>query len=300
MPMKILITGANGFLGYHLSSLLLQKNHVVIATGKGECRLPFTSGNNFIYQTLDFTDPLKVQSLVTTYRPEIVVHAGAMSKPDECELQQELANTINVKGTEYLLNASAACNSFFIFLSTDFIFSGEKGMYREEDETGPVNYYGQTKLEAEAWVKQYRHGWSIVRTVLVYGPNHSGRKNILGIVKEKLEQAMPYNVVNDQLRTPTYVGDLAAGIAAVIEKRAGGVFHISGEEPHTPYDMACLTAKLLGLDPSLLSPVNASTFTEPARRPLRTGLIIDKAKKELGFSPVLFEEGLRKTFLDQK
>lgn len=298
--MKILITGANGFLGYHLSSLLLQKGHTVIATGKGECRLLFSGGNHFIYKTLDFTHPGKVQSLFAAYHPEVVVHAGAMSKPDECELQQELSHVINVKGTEHLLNASAGCNSFFIFLSTDFIFSGEKGMYREEDEPGPVNYYGQTKLEAEGLVKQYTQDWSIVRTVLVYGPNHSGRKNILGVVKEKLEHALPYNVVDDQLRTPTYVGDLAAGIAAIIEKRAGGVFHVSGEESLTPYEMACRTAKQLGLDPSLLSSVNASTFTEPARRPQLTGFIIDKAKKVLGYSPISFEEGLRRTFPDQK
>lgn len=295
--MKILITGANGFLGYYLVQLLLQKNFSVFATGQGPCRLPFVEYKNFQYREMDFTNPYQVQDVFEVVKPEVVVHAGAMSKPDECEMNQMMAYRVNVEGTVNLLLNAEDWKSFFVFLSTDFVFDGLAGMYAEEDPPRPVNYYGRTKLEAEEAVKEYEHEWAIVRTVLVYGKNHSGRGNFLTVVKEKLEKGEEYTVVGDQFRTPTYVDDLARGIVLLIEKRANGIFHLSGKEGLTPYEMALKTAALLHLDVSLLKRVNADMFSQPARRPLRTGFQIEKARKQLGFEPLSFEEGLTKTFL---
>ena len=294
--MNILITGANGFLGYYLVEQLLCKGHHVIATGKGQCRLPFSKYPNFQYEEMDFTDPFSIHDVFENIKPDVVIHAGAMSKPDECELDQMKAYLVNVEGTVQLLINSADIKSFFIFLSTDFVFDGERGMYNEEDIPNPVNYYGKTKLEAEEAVKEYEHDWAIVRTVLVYGKNFSGHSNILKIVKEKLEKGEEYKVVDDQVRTPTYVGDLATGIVSIVEKRAKGIFHLSGKNMLTPYQMAIKAAEHLKLDKSLLKKVTAASFTQPARRPLKTGFNIDKARKELGFEPLSFEEGLNKTF----
>lgn len=294
--MRILVTGANGFSGYYLIQRLLQKKFAVIATGKGECRLPFTADSNFIYASMDFTDPFSVDAVFARFKPDVVVHAGAMSKPDECEMNQMLAYVVNVEGTVTLMTNAEEQKSFFIFLSTDFVFDGEKGMYREEDVPNPVNYYGKTKLEAEDIIKDYPYDWCIVRTVLVYGKNHSGGKNILTIVKDKLEKGEGYNVVDDQVRTPTYVDDLARGIVSVIEKRAKGIFHISGKDVLTPYQIAIATAEYLKLDTTLIKRVTAADFSQPARRPLMTGFIIDKARKELNYDPVSFMEGLKKTF----
>jgi dTDP-4-dehydrorhamnose reductase len=294
--MKILITGANGFLGYYLVEQLLAKKYSVIATGKGECRLPFTHAVNFQWLSMDFTDPFSIHDVFENIKPDVVVHAGAMSKPDECEMDQMKAYLVNVEGTVQLLINSEELKSFFVFLSTDFVFDGERGMYNENDAPRPVNYYGRTKLEAEEAVKEYQYDWAIVRTVLVYGRNHSGHNNILKIVKEKLEKGEEYNVVDDQLRTPTYVGDLAKGIVSIIDKKATGVFHLSGKDILTPYQIAIKTAKHLKLDSSVIKKVTAASFNQPAKRPLKTGFVIDKAKKELGYEPVSFEEGLRKTF----
>ena len=294
--MKILITGANGFLGYYLVEQLLGKNYSVIATGKGECRLPFNEHPNFSYAEMDFTDPYSVHDVFETIKPDVVVHAGAMTKPDECEMNQMKAYLVNVEGTVQLLINAEELKCFFVFISTDFVFDGETGMYREEDAPRPVNYYGRTKLEAEEAVKDYEHGWAIVRTVLVYGKSHTGKGNILSIVKEKLEKGEEYNVVDDQLRTPTYVEDLARGILSVIEKKAKGIFHVSGKDKLTPYEMALKTADFLRLDKSLLKRVNASTFSQPAKRPPRTGFVIDKSREQLGFEPLSFDEGLIKTF----
>jgi dTDP-4-dehydrorhamnose reductase len=292
----ILITGANGFLGYYLSELLLQKGLKVLATGKGECRLPFTNHSDFIYSPLDFTDPFAVHDIFEKFKPAVIVHAGAMSKPDECELNQWQCYDVNVQGTLNLLANAEEYKSFFVFMSTDFVFSGDEGMYSEEDVPNPVNFYGRSKVDAEDAVKEYPFDWSIVRTVLVYGQPATGKQNILTIVKDKLQKGESYNVVNDQVRTPTYVGDLAKGIGSIIEKKAKGIYHLSGEDILTPYQMACIAADFLKLDKSLIKKVTATDFSQPAKRPMKTGFILDKAKRELGYQTLSFEEGLRETF----
>ncbi len=180
--MKILITGANGFLGNYLVPQLLDNKHEVIATGRGENRLPHNNEKRFQYISMDFTDPFQVHDVFEKHQPEVVVHAGALCKPDECEQQQWQAYVTNVEGTVTMLLNAEEFKSFFVFVSTDFVFDGEKGMYNEEDEPSPVNFYGKTKLEAEEAVQEYDHGWAIARTVLVYGKPLAGRSNILSIV----------------------------------------------------------------------------------------------------------------------
>jgi dTDP-4-dehydrorhamnose reductase len=297
--MKVLITGANGFLGYYIVKQLLQKEIPVIATGKGECRLPF-SDVNFIYTSMDFTDPHAVHDVFEKFQPKVIVHAGAMGKPDVCEANQWQAHTVNVQGTLNMLANAEEHKCFFLFISTDFVFDGTKESYAEDDEPSPVNFYGKTKLEAEDAVREYEYGWSIVRTVLVYGKPYAGRRNILTIVKDKLEKGEECKIVDDQFRSATYVEDLASGIVSIVEKKAKGIFHLSGKDVMTPYEMACKTADYLGLDSSLIIRVTADEFPEPAKRPPRTVFVIGKAKRELNYEPVSFEEGLRKTFFEPK
>ncbi len=294
--MKVLITGANGFLGYYLTKQLLGEYYEVIATGKGKNRLPFYEGKHFKYVAMDFTDPFAVHDVFEKHKPDMVVHTGAMSKPDDCEQNQWQAYLTNVEGTITLLLNAGEQKSFFVFISTDFIFDGVNGMYSEDDNPGPVNFYGKTKLEAEDAVKEYEYDWTIVRTVLVYGKPAAGRGNILSVVKEKLEKGEEYSVFDDQVRTPTYVGDLASGIVSVLEKRATGIYHLSGMDVFTPYEMACKTADYLGLNKSLIKKVTATEIIQAAKRPVKTGFIIAKARKELGYAPISFEEGLIKTF----
>lgn len=291
----VLITGANGFVGSYLSRLLLN-GFKVVATGKGACRLDINHPH-FRYESLDFTVEKEVSGLLATLQPEVIVHAGALSKPDECEQNREAAYRTNVTATGYLLTEAARLKSFFVYLSTDFIFSGEEeGMYSEDDAAAPVNYYGQTKLEAEALVKQYPFDWSIVRTVLVYGKPQGGRDNIVTMVAKNLAAGVPLKIFHDQVRTPTYVEDLAHGLKTIIDKRVTGIFHLSGEDVRTPYDMAVEVAQHLGYDSDMIEKVTEQSFIQPARRPLRTGFNLSKAKRLLDYRTTPFAEGLRKTF----
>src|SRR5688572_19586277 len=148
---KVLITGANGFVGNYLSSLFASE-YEVVATGKGDSRL-FFAHPNLRYQPMDITSRDDIRNVFAGVQPDIVIHSAAMSKPDECETNKEAAWLTNVTATQWLLEASAG--GFFIFVSTDFIFDGERGLYKEDDEPGPVNYYGKTKLAAEELVKKY-------------------------------------------------------------------------------------------------------------------------------------------------
>jgi dTDP-4-dehydrorhamnose reductase len=291
--MKILITGANGLLGQELSALLLQTtDHHIIAAGRGDNRSSLT-GSCFVYHSLDLTDGLAVNHFVREQRPDYIVHAAAMTQVDYCEGHQVECWNNNVTATRFLLDAAHAYRPYFLFVSTDFVFSGDGGPYKETDVPDPVNYYGSSKLAAEHAVWHSGLPAAVARTCLVYGEQKGHRSTLVNWVKNSLEAGKAIRVVNDQWRTPTYVNDLAKGIALMIEKKAEGLYHISGEEMLTPYDMAAATARRFGLDEKLLSTADAGNLSETARRPPKTGFVIDKAKEELGFQPVSFAEALQ-------
>lgn len=293
--MKILLTGANGFVGAWLSREMIQAGYELMATGSGVCRLPFSDHPHFQYREMELKDGMAIEAVCSEFQPDLIVHSGAMSRPDACELNRELAFAVNVTATNFLLKQARIFKSRFIFLSSDFVFDGKNDPYGEADIPSPVNYYGQTKYEAEKLVMDHSDGWAIVRTILVYGKPIIPRSYLLNIVEDKLKKREEYRLVNDQFRTPTYVGDLVAGIMEIIQRKAAGIFHLSGEEKMTPYEMGIEMARMLGLDTGLLIPVTAQTFKEPAQRPASTSFLLEKAKGELGYQPHSFSEALKAT-----
>lgn len=296
--MKIAVTGANGLLGQHLIQLLLAGGHQVAGIGRGPLRVPFEGKPGFSYFSFDISEPFAFRSFFDREGHfDFLIHAAALTQVDYCEEHQEEAMNVNVQGTLQALVAAEEHCGQIIYISTDFVFDGIKGNYVETDTLAPVNWYGITKQLAETAVTDSKIPWSIIRTCLVYGNVLSGtRSNIITWVKENLEQGKPIKVVSDQVRTPTYVKDLAKGILQVVDQSATGTFHISGKEIMTPYDMALAVAGRFNLDTSLITRVDASTFSQPGKRPLKTGFIIDKAVRELGYAPVGFEEGMRDMF----
>ena len=170
--MKICITGSNGLLGQHLVKLLAETtDHIIIATGKGESRLPFLSSKQLHYFSLDITDAIAVNIFLQLHQPDAIIHAAAMTQPDPCEQNPIECWHINVTATRFLLDAATSIHARFIYISTDFIFDGMNGPYKETDTPNPVNYYGSSKLAAEKSVMESKLQWAIVRTVLVFGVN---------------------------------------------------------------------------------------------------------------------------------
>ncbi|MBY0479224.1 MAG: NAD(P)-dependent oxidoreductase [Chitinophagaceae bacterium] len=294
--MKVFVTGANGLLGQHLIRQLVEEGKFVIhATGKGPSRLPYGQGNGVTYHELDITDFKRSQSLVEKLSPHIIIHAAAITQPNECATDKTNCWKTNVGATRTLIKAAQKTKSYFIYLSTDFVFDGTDGPYDEHAAPNPVNDYGESKLLGEEIVEMSGLHWAIVRTVLVYGGKvPGGRPNFIQWVKDKLTAGEKIKVVNDQFRTPTYVEDLAKGIILVLLKHAKGIYHISGKEMCTPYQLALLVANVLKADDSLIEQVTAETFKEPAKRPAKTGFIITKAVKELGYVPVKLEDGVKR------
>lgn len=291
--MKVLITGANGLVAQHLIKLLLDRSYQVVATGKGESRLPFEPSGNYSYHEMDVANALETFAIMNLEKPDVVVHTAAMTNVDDCELRPQQCERVNVQGTSQILTDAEAFSGHFIFISTDFIFDGEQGNYKEDDDPRPVSLYGFSKLQAESMVETSSIPFAIVRTCLVYGNLLKGtRSNIVSWVRDSLQQGKTIQVVSDQLRTPTYVGDLVKGIVLIIEKKATGIYHISGKDWLTPYDIAIKTAQKFQLDAGKIVKVDASTFKQPGRRPLKTGFVIEKARNELGYEPISFDEGL--------
>jgi dTDP-4-dehydrorhamnose reductase len=234
-----------------------------------------------------------VNTLVASAKPDVIINTAAMTNVDQCETEKEACWKNNVTSVEHLVKACDQNNVRLVHVSTDFIFDGSHGPLAEDEPVGPVNYYGESKLAAENIILKSSISNCILRTVLVYGiTNDMSRSNIVLWVKKSLEDGKTINVVNDQFRTPTLAEDLAKGCYLAAIKKATGIYHISGKDFLSPYEIALATADYFKLDRSLIKPTDSNTFKQPAARPLITGFIIDKARKELGFEPRSFIEGI--------
>lgn len=294
---KILITGANGLLGQKLVGLLTKQPGVQLtATARGDNRLPYANG--YTYRPMDITSREQVMAVIEESRPDVVIHTAAMTDVDKCEVNKDNCWAQNVQAVESLVDACRSVGAFLLHVSTDFIFDGTAGPYDETAEGNPLSFYGWSKYAAEKIVMNSGRGdvplsWAIARTVLVYGIAHDmSRSNIILWVKKSLEDGKNIKVVTDQWRSPTLAEDLAMGCYLIADQQAGGIFNISGNEVLTPYDMAIKTADYFGLDKSLIAQADASTFTQVARRPPRTGFVLNKARTVLGYDPHTFEEGI--------
>ena len=291
--MKILITGSNGLLGQKLVALLHQQAGVgMLATSRGANKLAGLYPD-LHFVNLDVTDAAQVQRVLAQERPTHVIHTAAMTNVDECELNHEPCWLQNVTAVANLVATCVDLDIHLTHVSTDFIFSGEQGPLAEDAVPAPVNFYGESKLAAEHLVQASAGRWAIARTVLVYGVAHeSGRTNSVLWVRDSLRAGKHIKVVDDQWRTPTLAEDLAQGCWLLARQSAQGIYHISSDELLTPYAMALRVADYFGLDQSLIEKVDGSTFSQPARRPARTGFFIDKARRELGYRPHTFAEGI--------
>ncbi len=289
---KILITGANGLLGQKLVNVLSANTNVkLIATARGENRNSIQSG--YDYYSLDVTSAADVSKLLKKIQPDVVIHTAAMTNVDACELDHSASYLHNVEAVKHLADACEKLNTHLIHVSTDFIFDGLNGPYDELATPNPISYYGFCKWEAEKIVMRLSSPCTIIRTVLVFGVIDKGsRSNVVLWVKNNLEQGKTIYVVHDQYRTPTLAEDLAQGCTLAAMKGATGIYNIAGPEMMSIYELAVRVADYFKLEKSLILPSDSSGINQPAKRPPRTGLIIEKARRELGYHPHFFHESL--------
>ena len=288
---KILITGSNGLLGQKLlDKLHLQSDITLLATSKGSDRYGLKPAQ---YEALDITQKKEVIELVQKFKPDVIIHTAAMTNVDACETSRDECWTMNVHSIEYLMEAALPIKSHIIHLSTDFIFDGADGPYREDDIAAPLSHYGHSKNESEIVLKKYPYSWSILRTIIVYGiVKDMSRSNIVLWAKKALSEKKEIQVVSDQFRSPTLAEDLADACISAALKGKTGIYNVSGKDFMSILELVERVASHYGLDKSLIKPIKSDSLNQAAKRPPRTGFILDKAIRELEYNPHSFEEGM--------
>lgn len=298
MQKRIILTGSNGLLGQKIVPLLADRMNVsLLATSIGINRHPLREG--YAYESADLQDMDRWEALFRDFHPTDMIHTAAITNVDQCEDNRTLCDSVNVGAVENLVRLCRQYGTRMVHISTDFVFSGDAGPYKEKDPTGPVNYYGQSKLLAERCILDGGIDAAILRTMLLYGitPGMS-RTNIVLWAKKSLEEKTPIRVVNDQFRCPTLAEDLASASVNAVMRNAKGIYHVSGAEMMPMHELVYRVADFWKLDKSLVTEVSSHSLNQKAKRPPVTGFIILKAQTELAYNPHSFEQGLH--LLDQQ
>lgn len=291
---KIVITGSNGLLGQSLVNLLLKdkEKYAVFGFSRGKNR---SGRNDFNFTSIDITKKDELQSKLHAIKPDFIVNTAAMTQVDACENNKEACDVLNVEVVKWITDVAANLNMHIIHISTDFIFDGIKGFYKETDIPNPLSYYGLSKLKSEEILQNSKVTFTILRTILVYGKVFDmSRTNIVLWVKQMLEEGKEITVVNDQYRMPTYVEDLALACKLVIDNKVQGVFNISSDTLLSILDIANQIAETFHLDKKLIKPISTSELNQTAIRPPKTGFDLTKSKSILNFKPSPFKEDLQR------
>ena len=295
----ILVSGVTGLVGrYVLEALLAQGEEELHAVTRGPLPAPFAGHPRIRQHQVDITDAAAVDAALREARPVVVIHPAAIADVDACERDHALARAVNCDGAANMARACAAVGAHLIHVSTDYVFDGSEtnpGPYDESATPHPVNFYGQTKLEAEHRVSELcagRVGCAICRTALVYGLNLAGRQNfIVGMVND-LRAGRQVRAVTDQQNTPTHAANLAQMLVRAAERRVTGLYHTAGAELITRYQLALLVAQTFDLETSLILPMSSAELGQRARRPLLSGLRVERAEHDLGVQAWTMQQGL--------
>ncbi|MCB2205969.1 NAD(P)-dependent oxidoreductase [bacterium] len=281
--MRILITGAHGLLGQKLALMFgRETDDELLLTDLAP--KTFFLHDRFDYQQLDITRLGDVKSLVSSFRPDVIINTAAMTNVDGCEEDRRGSWQLNVDGVKNLLIPARRIDGCrLVQLSSDYVFDGRHAPYSESSRPQPVSYYGRSKLAAENAVKSSPVEGVIVRTQVLYGTGYETRPNFVTWVLSQFEKGLPFRVVDDQRGNPTLADDLAFGILKLIEKRCQGVYHVSGPESIDRFSFAQKIADIFSFDRSLVSPTTSQEIGQPANRPPDSTFITLKFESECDF-----------------
>ena len=275
---KVLVIGANGFLGSYLMTFkylhTFQRRGVsLIASDLDNSHL----SQNILFYKFDITNAKKTERKILEINPQVIILIASMTDVDQCEIDKNLANKINVEGPKNVINVCNKIDSKLVFLSTDFIFDGtkENGLYRENDIPNPLNHYAKTKYEAEKLIRNSELNYLICRTSVLYGWN-KWKLNFVTWIIEQLKQNKNISIVMNQINSPTYIENLAQIIFKLIEKEAKGIYHTTGDCILSRYEIALKTAEIFGYNRNLIKPI--TNLKQKATRPENVSLDITKLK----------------------
>ncbi|MBF0430842.1 MAG: NAD(P)-dependent oxidoreductase [Fibrobacteria bacterium] len=275
--MRILLLGCNGLLGQNLIARAPSDSEIYGASIEPDTYIkPLAE-----YQKINLGDQSALQSLISRVSPDLIINAAAITNVDLCETEREQCGLINRDAVGWMADTLVP----LVHFSTDYVFNGEDGPYGENDAVDPVSYYGQTKLESESLVASANPNSLIVRTMTLWGKGNQLRPSFVEFVKSNLTHKKPVNIVTDQLGNPTLASDLALGVFALLKNKCKGIYNVCGSEIISRYDWAVKIADYYQLDKSFIQSCLTRDLNQAARRPLCSGLKIDKLIRDTGFTP---------------
>ena len=297
--MRVLVIGASGFIGRYLVRRLSE------ATGD-EVSGTFRSGvpeiEGVFWHGVELTDAEALEGIFRSVRPEVVVHLAAMADVGAAERDPATAAEVNVAGTSKVARMCRLQGARLVFVSTEYVFDGVRGYYREDDAPNPTTVYGRTKWEAEREVARLAPQWSVVRTSIVYGWPGEGKRNFAPWLIERLRSGNSYQGPTEVFRTPVYVEHLVDGIAGLAERDQPGIHHVAARDWVSMYDFAAAVAEGFDLDRELVVPAGpvpgGARGAEPrdgarsSESPDMLGLDCARTMRLLGLAQPGLEEGI--------
>lgn len=287
---KILVTGSNGLLGQSIVRKFYNDYYLL------GCDLASNSYNVLYplkeYHQLDLTKRDKIQKYFSQFKPDIIINTAAYTNVDKSEEERDLCWAGNVRSVEFMIEAVSDFSPIFVQISTDYVFEGKTGMYKESDETNPASYYGHTKLAAEKIIRGSGLEYIIARSMVLYGKGEKVRNNFVTWVIKQLESKKKIQVVNDQRGNPTLVDDLSEAIYRLIDKKEYGIFHIAGNENCSRFEFAQKIAKVFELDSTYIEEISGDMFKQQAPRPENSSFNLDKLNNTLDWLPGGVNESL--------
>lgn len=283
--MKILVTGSAGLVGSQVvKDLVLTENSVFAGYHNSK-----PENGNLVFFSLDA--PYMITSSIEKIKPDAIIHLAAMTDVDKCETEKDLAMKINCEATKIIAKEAKKQNAFLIYVSTDYVFDGEKGQKKESDSPSPVDYYGKSKFEGEKAVMNEAVSWCIARISTPYGI-HATKSTFPVWVAKNLNSGKEINVIVDQFTSPTYVPNLSKMLIEIMNRKEQGILHVSGATRISRYEFAKLIAEKLDLDQKLLKQGNMDDMNWVAKRPKDSSLDVSNALSMLNEKPQTVEQGL--------
>ena len=290
---RLLVTGASGFLGGHLCRLA-QKEWQTYGVHNLHADMPL--GVEKVQ--IDVRDQKTLLVALKEIKPNLIIHAAVL-QADDCERHPELAQQVNIDSTLYLTEWAAKNNGRMIYVSSDMVFDGLRGLYKEDDNAEPVNEYGRTKLVAERVVQEFCENSVVVRLPLLFGFPVAGGECFMTTMLDKLNRNQTVQTYSDQFRTPGLVQNMAAALLELAESDFTGALHVAGATRLSREQLARQTAEFAGLDVNLLQPISMHDHALFAARPADVSLDISKARTVLR-TPLLEASDALKRMFDEK
>jgi dTDP-4-dehydrorhamnose reductase len=287
MHSSVLVTGGSGLLGGNLATLMADKFSVHSIVHKHPAKFETSQVHK-----LDITKCNDIVYLVEKIKPAYIIHTAALTNVDYCEVNKDEAWLLNVEGTRNIIHAAEKTKSKLIYISTDSVFDGKKGMYTEEDSLNPLNFYAFTKFEGEKLLRKSNLSFVIIRTN-IYGWNMQKKLSLAEWMFSSLRENRKLTLFYDVFFTPILVNNLSDVIMEILEKDICGVFHIAGSERCSKFQFGLSLAQIFDLDTNLIEPISLSNKPPIAKRPLDSSLCTKKIASKIKTKLLNVKEGLQ-------